>query len=88
MSEAVQTTDHDKIRAWAEERGGHPARVKGTGGKGDAGLLRLDFDEPEEGLEEISWEEFFAKMDESELALLYQDEPDSRFNKLVARSRG
>ncbi|MGH9970628.1 MAG: hypothetical protein ACREBG_22955 [Pyrinomonadaceae bacterium] len=24
------TTDHEDIRQWVEERGGHPARVKGT----------------------------------------------------------
>ena len=36
---------------WAEARDGHPARVKGTGSSKDAGLLRLDFGEPEESLE-------------------------------------
>ena len=29
-SEAKVTTDHKEIRKWVEERGGHPARVKGT----------------------------------------------------------
>jgi hypothetical protein len=38
-----QTTDHDKIRSWVEERGGRPARVKGTGNGGDPGLLRIDY---------------------------------------------
>jgi hypothetical protein len=57
----------------------------GTGDAKEAGLLRLDFGKPEESLEAISWEEFFEKFDESELVFLYEDEPDSRFNKLVRR---
>ena len=87
------TTDHKKIRKWVEERGGHPATVKGTeSGKDDVGILRIDFPgySGEGKLEEISWEEFFAKFDESELAFLYQDKTadgkESRFNKLVSRN--
>ena len=79
------TTDHETIRKWAEARDGRPARVKGTGGANDPGLLRLDFGEPEETLEAVTWDEFFDKFEESELALLYEDEPDNRFNKLVSR---
>jgi hypothetical protein len=82
---AETTTDHETIRKWAEARGGKPARVKGTGDAKDPGLLRLDFGEPEEALEAITWEEFFAKFEESNLALLYQDERNNRFNKLVGR---
>ena len=82
---AQTTTDHETIRKWAETRDGRPARVKGTGDTEDAGLLRLDFGKPEESLEAITWEEFFDKFEESELALLYEDEPDSRFSKLVRR---
>ncbi len=91
MSEAHRTTDHDTIRRWAEERRGHPARVKGTGGDGDVGLLRIDFPgySGEQRLEEISWEEFFEAFDENELAFLYQDRKSdgelSTFNKLVRR---
>lgn len=59
--------------------------MKGTGRKDDTGMLRLDFGEPDEGLEEIGWDEFFEKFEESRLALLYQDEPENRFNKLVSR---
>src|SRR5689334_9461911 len=89
MARAQVTTDHEKIRKWAEARGGHPADVKGTGGKKDAGILRLDFGPPEEKLEEISWDAFFEKFDESELAFLYQektaDGKTSRFHKFVSR---
>jgi hypothetical protein len=84
------TTDHNTIRKWAEERGGRPATVKGTSDKGDhAGVLRFDFNEPEESLEEISWDDFFEKFDERDLALLFQDETsgggESRFFKFVER---
>ena len=82
---AQTTTDHETIRKWAEAREGRPARVKGTGDAKDAGLLRLDFGEPEENLEAITWEEFFDKFEESELAFLYEDEPHNRFSKLVRR---
>jgi hypothetical protein len=67
-----------KICEWAEARGGKPAKVKGT-----EGLLRIDFGEPEETLEPISWEEFFEKFDESDVKFLYDPDPNSRFNKFV-----
>jgi hypothetical protein len=87
MSSAKTTTDHELIRRWVEERGGHPARVKGTGKASDKtdGLLRIDFAEPTEGLERITWYDFFQAFEENKLALLYQDERDSRFVKLVGR---
>lgn len=85
------TTNHDEIRAWAEARGGKPAAVEGTGGKGDPGILRIDFPgySGEGSLRPISWKEFFEKFEENELALLYQEttsegEP-SNFNKLISR---
>jgi hypothetical protein len=84
------TTDHDEIREWAEARGGVPACVRGTGGKGDTGMIRIDFpDGPEPSLQEISWDEWFEKFDENGLALLYQEKTSggkqSRFNKIVSR---
>jgi len=85
------TTDHEEIRRWAEERGAHPACVRGTGDKGDTGLLRLDFPGYSGGdsLEEISWDDFFSKFDEQGLALLYQETTargqKSNFNRLIAR---
>lgn len=89
MSEARRLTDHDDIRAWAEARSGRPSRVKDTGASGGGGVLRFDFGPPDESLEEISWEEFFRIFDESELALLEQDETadgaTSRFSKFVRR---
>lgn len=89
------TTDHETIRRWAEERGGKPACVQGTGGRGDTGMIRLEFPSApqsnDDSLQEISWDEFFEKFDESNLALVYQDRTSdgqkSNFNKLVSRER-
>jgi hypothetical protein len=89
MAEGHVTTDHAKIRRWAEERGGHPATVKGTG-KGEPGILRLDFPPKDADLEEISWADFFEKFESADLAFLYQDRTEdgsvSRFHKFVSRS--
>jgi hypothetical protein len=85
MAEAKTTTDHDEIRRWVEERGGRPSAVEGTGSGNDPGILRIDFGEKEDTLEEIPWDEFFRAFDENELVFLYQDEGDSRFNKFVSR---
>jgi hypothetical protein len=81
------TTDHEEIRAWVEARGGRPARVKGTGGKGDPGLLRIDYPgfSGEETLEPISWDEFFDAFEKHRLAFVYQPNKESRFSKLVRR---
>lgn len=89
--ETKSTTDHEVIKKWVEERGGHPATVKGTSGGDEAGVLRIDFPgySGEESLEEISWEKFFEKFDEKNLAFLYQDQTrsgeQSRFFKFVSR---
>jgi hypothetical protein len=91
-AEAKTTTDHDEIRRWVEERGGHPARVKDTERKGNPGLLRIDYPgySGGESLEAISWDEFFIGFDENNLAFLYQDKlkdgSESRFSKLIDRS--
>lgn len=89
--ESRTTTNHDEIRKWAEARGGKPATVKRTESKGEPGVLRIDFPgyRGQDTLEEISWDEFFAKFDEKHLAFLYQDKTssgeESRFFKLVSR---
>ncbi len=89
-SESKTTTDHDTIRRWVEERDGKPASVRGTG-DGDAGVLRIDFPggAGEDELEHISWEEWFEKFDQNNLAFLYQEEKKSgegsTFFKLVNR---
>jgi hypothetical protein len=90
-AESRTTTDHDEIRNWVEERGGNPARVKGTDKGNSIGLLRIDYPgfSGEDTLEQITWEEFFQAFDENKLAFLYQDETkdgkQSRFSKLIDR---
>lgn len=91
MSQGKITTDHEKIRSWAEHRGGRPARVKSTSDEHGGGLLRIDF--PDQGhqdsLEAVSWDAFFRTFDERELAFLYQDETadghESRFSRFIER---
>jgi len=89
MSTAQRTTDHDTIRTWIEEREGRPSIVRATGDNDrKGGLLRIDFGDRDDALEEIDWDEFFEIFDENELEFLYQDETaagkQSRFSKFVA----
>jgi hypothetical protein len=85
------TTDHGEIQRWVDERGGHPARVKGTQNKNSPGLLRIDYPgfSGEDTLEPISWQAFFEAFEENKLAFLYQEETkdgsESRFSKLIER---
>lgn len=90
MSTATATTDHEAIRRWVEARDGHPATVAATHAGDEAGILRIDFDGAQpEGLERISWEQFFDTFEGSQLAFLHQDLTESghtsRFCKLVRR---
>ena len=93
MSESKVTTNHNEIRSWVEERGGHPAKVKGTerAGESGGGLLRIDYPGygGEESLEKITWEQFFDQFEKNKLAFLYQDTLESgetsRFSKLIDR---
>ena len=90
-----RTTDRQVIRRWAEERGGKPVSVRGTGRRGAAGVLRIDFEgygAGSEDLRPISWDEFFRKFDENELEFIYQhrtrDGRESRFFKFVSVASG
>jgi hypothetical protein len=89
MSDSETTTNHKVIKKWAEERDRRPATVRATEEDGNAGILRIDFGPEEDRLEEIGWNEFFRKFDESDLAFLYQDRTKdgklSRFHKFVKR---
>ena len=87
---ATKTTDHEEIKAWVEKRGGRPASAPGTGGKKDAGVLRIDFPGAgDEDLEHLEWDAFFQKFDDAQLAFLYQEKTAdgklSRFNRFVQR---
>lgn len=89
MSTSETTTDHDTIRKWIEDRGGVPTVVKGTEDDEGEGILRVDFAERDDKLEEISWDEFFDTFEDRGLAFLYQDETadgkESRFFRFVNR---
>lgn len=78
---AQRTQDHGRIRRWAEERGGRPSMVEGTQ------ILRIDFNEPDQKLRQVSWDEFFRVFDDRGLDFLYQDKTEdgkqSRFFKFV-----
>jgi hypothetical protein len=89
MSSAKTNTSHAAIRDWVERRGGHPAVVESTRGKGGGGVLRIDFDDPDgrtdERLERIGWDEFFRIFDRNNLAFLHDEGGSSRFNKFVEK---
>ena len=84
-------TDHEEIRRWAEARDAQPSCVRGTGDSEDVGMIRLDFPgySGQQSLEPISWDEWFDKFDERNLALMVQEQTargqQSNFNKLVSR---
>jgi len=93
-NKAHTTVQPEVIKAWTEERGGKPARVRKSGAKHHShfsheGLLRIDFNTPEDRLEPITWQDFFAIFDEHKLAFLFQEETAdgnvSRFYKFVER---
>lgn len=94
MEPTKTTTNHERIRRWVEERGGHPARVKGTDVKGNSGVLLINYPgySGTQPLEAISWDEFFRGFEENELAFLYEDEKKAgsqgRFSKLINRDFG
>jgi hypothetical protein len=83
------TTNHKEIRSWVEKHGGCPAHVKATADGKDPGVLRIDFPgfSGQDTLESIPWEQFFEWFDKNKLAFVYQDDDDSRFNKLVSREK-
>ncbi len=91
MALAKTTRNHDEIQKWAEARGGKPGAIKATEKADDPGILRLFFPKAphhnDDAIEEISWEEFFEKFDESGLELTYQEKTAdghvSDFNKLT-----
>jgi len=93
-TESKVTTNHEEIKEWVEERGGHPARVKGTNKGKSSGLLRIDYPgfSGADTLEPITWEEFFEAFEANKLAFLYQEETkggkESRFSKLIDRYTG
>lgn len=91
MSPLKSTTSLSVIRNWAEQRGGKPARVKGSVRKG-SGLLRISFSGQgrEEPLEEIPWDVWYEIFRNSNLKFLYYEKPkggiETGFFKLVDKN--
>ena len=63
-----RTIKHDRIKAWAQSRGGVPALVRTTS---DALRIKIGNDEPQ--YEPISWDKWFEVFDEKELAFVYEE---------------
>lgn len=91
-SKGKVTSDHDEIRRWAEVRNGRPMAVQGAEPDNAQPILlvfpgvpRADTDD----LRPISWDEWFRRLDDHDLALLIEETTSagqqSRFNKLVRR---
>lgn len=74
------TIDHEKIRTWVEDHDGRPQLVDHPG-LGDDPILRFEFDDPAdvEDMEpmadrkDISWDEFFKKLDEMNLEIVIEE---------------
>ncbi|SKC10075.1 Rho termination factor, N-terminal domain [Arthrobacter sp. 49Tsu3.1M3] len=71
---SLATTHHQVIRQWAEERGGAPATVEGTGHGDQLGVLRIDFGGEDSNLRRVSWEEWFNTFDGRGLNFIYQEQ--------------
>jgi hypothetical protein len=79
-------TERDDIRQWAEARGGNPMLMDTPDGTGIRTLLQLTFGQhaintdgnegPDRigGFHLVSWEEWFAALDEGNLALRVSDD--------------
>ncbi|MFW5977945.1 MAG: hypothetical protein ACOCP2_01755 [Halohasta sp.] len=84
------TTDHETIREWVEARDGQPAHTTGQVDDDAASLYIVQEDEEMEGLDSLSWDEFFETFEAEELAFVYQDrevgETDEWLYDLVDRA--
>ncbi len=72
--ETLVTRDHDVIRTWASARGAEPATVPGSEHQGRIGVLRFDFPGyGGDGLEHVSWDDWFETFDARSLEFVYQE---------------
>jgi hypothetical protein len=86
--ETLSTRDREVIQRWAEQRDGTPVVVEGTERTGSGGgVLRIDFQKPNDRLEPVSWDNWFKTFDERGLEFIYQehrsDGQPSTFFRLV-----
>jgi len=90
---SLVTRNHDVIRRWADQRGAVPSTVPDSEHDGHLGVLRLDFPGyGGDGLEEVSWDEWFGTFDERGLNFIFQehtsDGSDSNFFRLENPATG
>jgi hypothetical protein len=71
------TRDQATIQQWVEERGGQPARVRGTE------VARIAFGTLPPNWEPLTFPELFALMEKTRMAFMYEDTTGSRIFKLV-----
>lgn len=72
------TIDRAEIRGWIEEQGGLPAVLKDVveddeEGEESSDMLHISFDPNDPSMEEMEWDEFFERLDNENLALVYDD---------------
>jgi hypothetical protein len=89
-SEQIITIDPERIRAWAQERGGAPMKKRGTGHSGmDPVILAVAFPGAKEdpSVESFGWDEWLAEFDAQELAAVMGGEGAESTIKAVRRDR-
>jgi hypothetical protein len=64
------TIDHQVIFSWAQRRGARPSTCEGDE---RSWPLLFSFGTANAGLEEISWDRFFAEFERANLAFIYRD---------------
>ncbi len=88
--EQIITADPERVRAWAEERGGAPMKKRGTGHSGmDPAILDIAFPDAGEdpSLEPFGWDEWLNELDEQRLAAVMGGQGDRSTIKIVRRDR-
>ena len=72
--ETLWTREHETIQTWAEDRHAVPSTVAGSNDEGSLGALGFDFSgQGGDGLEHITWEQFFKTFEERNLIFVYQE---------------
>jgi hypothetical protein len=71
------TRDPELIRAWIDERGGEPARVRGTD------VPRIAFGPLAPNWEPLGWADFLDYFESGRLAFMYEDTAGSKVFKIV-----
>lgn len=78
MKKQYITTNHQEIKQWAQKYGGKPQVIDDPQALSDIPGVRIDFPGKiddfllsETKVRDVSWEEFFKKFEENQLAFIY-----------------